>query len=291
MSIESFFVVPGDNHEIQDRVFTDVKYAKYRVYVAMAFLEDNKLIEAIKQTKAPTKLVLNAQSIVDAMTRQYRPLDIYKSLGDKSVFISELGTKSTAGNSKKTHMHHKFVIVDDILWIGSYNFTNAADSRHWENMLRIRDPQLVRRFLKEFMRMYLLGKALEGKVHKGKPLLEHDRCTECDEQILDPFSHYCVIVKHQRYLYLREDLKYIQNINLSYDIKCGIELLICDDEIYGNHKCEICMEVIPQDELIPVYFYRNEDGDETQTEKNHPSLHRFCSICYERGIADPEAFE
>lgn len=57
------------------------------------------------------------------------------------------------GNSGQ--MHHKVMIVDEsIVIVGSYNFTNSAETRNDENLLVIYDEQIAAQFLEEFKRVY-----------------------------------------------------------------------------------------------------------------------------------------
>lgn len=52
-------------------------------------------------------------------------------------------------------MHHKVIIVDeDIVIVGSYNFTNSAETRNDENLLVVYDEQIAAQFLDEFTRVY-----------------------------------------------------------------------------------------------------------------------------------------
>lgn len=52
-------------------------------------------------------------------------------------------------------MHEKLMIIDgEIVVIGSYNFTRAADERNDENLLVIQDSALAGRFEQEFLRVF-----------------------------------------------------------------------------------------------------------------------------------------
>lgn len=52
-------------------------------------------------------------------------------------------------------MHHKVFIVDGkIVVLGSYNFSQAAETRNDENLLIIYNEQLADQYLKEFQRVY-----------------------------------------------------------------------------------------------------------------------------------------
>jgi len=52
-------------------------------------------------------------------------------------------------------MHHKFAVLDGrILLTGSYNWTESADSRNDENLMRITDEQLAGRFESAFEELW-----------------------------------------------------------------------------------------------------------------------------------------
>ncbi len=55
-------------------------------------------------------------------------------------------------------MHHKVIIIDErIVILGSYNFSNAAETRNDETVLIIHNPQFARQFMVEFQRVYGLS--------------------------------------------------------------------------------------------------------------------------------------
>ena len=55
--------------------------------------------------------------------------------------------------------HNKIIIVDDsIVLTGSYNWTRAAELRNAENLLIIRDKELVRQYEDNFQRSLLKSK-------------------------------------------------------------------------------------------------------------------------------------
>jgi phosphatidylserine/phosphatidylglycerophosphate/cardiolipin synthase-like enzyme len=52
-------------------------------------------------------------------------------------------------------MHHKVFIIDDqIVVMGSYNFTASAEKSNDENLVIINDPKIAAQFIKEFQRVY-----------------------------------------------------------------------------------------------------------------------------------------
>lgn len=55
-------------------------------------------------------------------------------------------------------LHHKvFIIDDEIVVLGSFNFSNNADTANDENLLIIHDADMARQFLAEFERMYAVA--------------------------------------------------------------------------------------------------------------------------------------
>ena len=52
-------------------------------------------------------------------------------------------------------MHHKVVIIDEsIVILGSYNFSNSAETRNDENLLVIYNLEIADQFIEEFQRVY-----------------------------------------------------------------------------------------------------------------------------------------
>jgi phosphatidylserine/phosphatidylglycerophosphate/cardiolipin synthase-like enzyme len=49
-------------------------------------------------------------------------------------------------------MHHKFIICDDIVWLGSYNFTFQA-RKNYETLIRIDDKAITKQFHDETERL------------------------------------------------------------------------------------------------------------------------------------------
>ena len=55
-------------------------------------------------------------------------------------------------------MHHKVIIIDDqIVVMGSYNFTASAERNNEENLVVIHNPEIAAQYMKEFGRVYALA--------------------------------------------------------------------------------------------------------------------------------------
>jgi phosphatidylserine/phosphatidylglycerophosphate/cardiolipin synthase-like enzyme len=58
-------------------------------------------------------------------------------------------------DANKGQMHHKVIIIDEsIVVLGSYNFTNSAETRNDENLIVVYNEQIADEFLKEFIRIH-----------------------------------------------------------------------------------------------------------------------------------------
>ena len=53
-------------------------------------------------------------------------------------------------------MHHKAVFVDDLLFVGSYNFQDEATFTNCENLIQVLDDDLFQSFLAEYTRILAL---------------------------------------------------------------------------------------------------------------------------------------
>jgi phosphatidylserine/phosphatidylglycerophosphate/cardiolipin synthase-like enzyme len=59
-------------------------------------------------------------------------------------------------------MHHKAIIIDDeTVILGSYNFTNSAETSNDENVLIIHDPEVAALLVEEFGRVYEAARTAE----------------------------------------------------------------------------------------------------------------------------------
>ncbi len=59
------------------------------------------------------------------------------------------------------HMHHKFVVIDRTqVLTGSFNYTNAASTANWENLVKITNSEIAKTFLGEWqaIRDYVIKK-------------------------------------------------------------------------------------------------------------------------------------
>jgi phosphatidylserine/phosphatidylglycerophosphate/cardiolipin synthase-like enzyme len=74
-----------------------------------------------------------------------------------------------------TRMHHKFVVIDfdqptARVYLGSYNFSSAADTKNGENLLRIRDRRIAVSYVVEALRIFdhYLFRVIQQEAKKAK---------------------------------------------------------------------------------------------------------------------------
>ena len=103
----------------------------------------------------------------DAMRARFKDGVDVKGVMETDQIKSNVGTEYDAflqagvdvrpdGNDGQ--MHHKVIIIDrQIVVLGSYNFTNSAETKNDENLLVVYNPEIAAQYLAEFERVY--GKA------------------------------------------------------------------------------------------------------------------------------------
>jgi phosphatidylserine/phosphatidylglycerophosphate/cardiolipin synthase-like enzyme len=69
------------------------------------------------------------------------------------------GLSGSSGHHRGTRMHHKFVVLDfdtddARVYLGSYNFSEAADLKNGENLVLIKDRTVATSYMIEALRMY-----------------------------------------------------------------------------------------------------------------------------------------
>lgn len=169
-NIEVFFSRPGEMSEIKDRLMTDIKHAKQRIHIAMAYINDDEIINSINKT-------LNSPEKKFVFNKQTKSIDKIINCRINSVIL----------NNDKSLMHHKFWIIDDTVWVGSFNSTDYASEIHWENIIRIKKPEITAHFVEEFNKMYIIGMVIK---QQGKPIYKISELVE-GEKTFDTICNLC----------------------------------------------------------------------------------------------------
>merc|ERR1719507_681994 len=72
-------------------------------------------------------------------------------------------------------MHHKFLVLDDRVYSGSFNWTKQASRANSENLCVLPDPGLVGAFGREFLRLWAEFGGRRGRLPDEVPKLKRRR--------------------------------------------------------------------------------------------------------------------
>ncbi len=116
-------------------------------FLAFSFTSD-PLGEAIRRQAAngvEVKGVMETDQVKSNAGSEY---DVFRSAGVDVRLDGNPG-----------QMHHKVMIVDEqIVVLGSYNFSFSAETKNDENLIVIYDPEIAKQFVHEFLRIYAVAK-------------------------------------------------------------------------------------------------------------------------------------
>ena len=135
------FFSPGNN--CKNAIIHHIKQAQETVEICVFTISDNEITEQIIATH---KKGVSVKIITDDDKINDRGSDI-RELYDAGIPVRIDGTKSL--------MHNKFCLVDkQIIITGSYNWTNSAANRNFENILVNNDFKAVKSYQQEFEHLW-----------------------------------------------------------------------------------------------------------------------------------------
>ncbi len=136
------FFSPED--PVRQRLMDLLKQAKKSVYfMAFSFTDD----DLGKILKAQAKAGIDVHGLFET-TGSGTKFSEFSGLKKQGIDVKTDG-------STKVILHHKvFVIDEEIVVTGSYNFSKNADRSNDENMLILHSPELAKEYLQEFKKLY-----------------------------------------------------------------------------------------------------------------------------------------
>jgi phosphatidylserine/phosphatidylglycerophosphate/cardiolipin synthase-like enzyme len=143
MDIVEVYFSPGD--ECLKAILHYLRHAKREVKICVFTITDNRISDAIKDCYKRGVAV----KIITDNDKSF----------DKGSDIWEFDREDIQVRVDRTtnHMHHKFAVIDDVILItGSYNWTRSAEKYNQENVVVIRDKKAIKKFEKEFDRLWRL---------------------------------------------------------------------------------------------------------------------------------------
>ncbi|QQR49797.1 DUF1669 domain-containing protein [bacterium] len=144
------FFAPGDKPG--NELIKMIDQAKKKIHAAVYMFTDNKIAIALINAH---KRKVDVQIIVDKTTVEsiYGKAQVLQENGISVFVYHPLSSKPTSDNIYQKYpalMHHKFAIIDDKLWTGSFNWTRSANYRNEENALILADKHLHAAFSDRF---------------------------------------------------------------------------------------------------------------------------------------------
>ena len=124
-----------------------IRAAKLSVDAALYRLSHRRLARALLDA---ARRGVKVRIILDR--RKYEVTPATKKLLAKS----QLPFRLTSGRrGRYAKMHHKFAVLDGrVALAGSYNWTPESEDQNYENLIILREPQQVKRFVREFKALW-----------------------------------------------------------------------------------------------------------------------------------------
>lgn len=140
----AIYFSPEDN--IESILLTHIKNAQTKIYAAVFMLTSKKICDALCAARARN---IDIQIISDASCAKspYGKIERLKQAGI-DVFIFK--KKRSKRPEDAALMHHKFALIDNLVWTGSYNWTRSANVFNRENVVITDDAQAHDRYKAHF---------------------------------------------------------------------------------------------------------------------------------------------
>lgn len=150
------------NALLQD-VADDIVKTKSSLFYSLAFLYQTPgvILDAIKKVTADPDIFVYGLS-----DREVGGIDVLVPSGKITTLSPSALTDKNAPEPFKSEpsggggvrMHHKFLVIDfdkpsARVWLGSYNFSEAADRKNGENLVLVRDRRIAVSYMIEALRM------------------------------------------------------------------------------------------------------------------------------------------
>lgn len=133
-NVEGFLVSPID--KVEDNVLKFLSKARKRIWVCVYAFSDMNILSMLKY-------------------KDSCGVDV-KIIVDKWIYSSKIGKLPMENTKVITFrmLHHKFMILDDMLITGSTNYTESGFHKNVEMIWITKDKRLVKRFEEIFKRLY-----------------------------------------------------------------------------------------------------------------------------------------
>ncbi len=117
-----------------------------------------------KQTKKSARLKKN--KVVKSV---FLGVPVPQSQPEKTEAVVEENEPVKKSSWDEGLMHSKYVIIDDDVWTGSFNFTVKANAKNQENALYLKKPRVTKEFLDNFNNLEKFSEKVTLEMLKKKP--------------------------------------------------------------------------------------------------------------------------
>lgn len=129
------------------RLVTLLDQAKTKIHAAVYMITEDNITQALIEAH---RRGVDVQVVVDQLSMDGQ--------NSKGAELQQAGVplyvfKPKAAKKRKKSsalMHHKFALIDDRTWTGSFNWTHSANTINQENAIILSDPTVAARFAYQF---------------------------------------------------------------------------------------------------------------------------------------------
>ncbi|MBI2499464.1 hypothetical protein HYV88_04445 [Candidatus Woesearchaeota archaeon] len=137
--IENYFC-PEDKCE--EKLIELIDKAKFRVYFMVFSFTSDKVGESLIKNYHYN---LDVRGVFDKTQAGSKYSEFYR-LNESGLDVKK--------EEEKGFLHHKVFIIDDVVFLGSYNPTSSGNKANDENVLIIHNKEIAEKFVKEFEKIY-----------------------------------------------------------------------------------------------------------------------------------------
>ena len=143
-SVEAFFVSPSVDGVIESQIIEALNEAKETIHIAIYSFTDDQLAAAVIQAH---ERGVKVQILLDDGQDSNKGGREYPRLIDAGITVR---VEHVTGL-----LHHKFAVIDNQTVItGSYNWSDSADTRNFENALIVHCSEIANAYIMEFDRIW-----------------------------------------------------------------------------------------------------------------------------------------
>jgi phospholipase D len=126
-------------------LINEINNAKSRIHAAIYMLTDKNIANALIEAKNKRNVDVQIVTDFSSVKSEYGKILLLKE-NDIKTFVFKLPSRSRF----TPLMHHKFAIIDNKVWTGSFNWTVSANRQNQENVICTDEGAVLERYVKQF---------------------------------------------------------------------------------------------------------------------------------------------